>query len=595
LKGGIQAALADLNVYLVDDLDTAQEFMRWLGERRPVLAIDTETTGLKWWTPNFLRLAQFGDGKTGWAIPAHRWLGLIDTALKQYDGPVAYANAKFDQHTLESAGLPLPAWRNVDDVLTMDHLLDSSKPHALKSVAVRLYGQEARAGQGMLQSDFRKHGWWWDTVPYDWPAYWAYAALDTVLTARVHEDYKPIIDATYATQYEEIMAYMEIMYGAENRGMGVDEGYTVALRDQWAEEMSSLLTTLEEYSLENPNSNQQVEAALRASDPLWVPEEWTDSGQAKMDKDVLTKLGGEIGPKVLRYRRLRKWSTAYLSTFLDNRGADGRLHPNVRVLGARTGRDSITDPAMQTLPRGNEIRNCIIPAPGKRLVTVDYDTMEYRVFASFANAEAIIAAINEGVDLHKMTAAMAYNITMDQVSKAQRQISKNTAYGRIYGAGAAKIATTASAPDTDGSFTLVTTEEVEKFLDGFDKKIPEVATFMQQVEQIARQRMIEEGQPYIRTVGGRRIPSSPEKMYALVNYLIQGSCADVFHRKVIELANHGYEDFIVLPVHDEVIFEIPTDDYDDLAPEFERIMRDDTTFNIPLTVAASPPLERWQK
>jgi len=573
-------------------MDDAEAFLRWLGERHNgPIAIDTETRGLSWWEPGFLRMVQFADCEQGWAVSAERWFGLIAIAIERLTGPVLMWNAKFDAHALESAGIIIP-WRRLHDGIVMDHLIDSGKPHGLKPVSARLFGQEALAGQAMLKQDMQKHGWTWATVPYDWPAYWAYSAMDAILTARVHAHHTPLI-TPWQEAYEREMTVMSVLYGAENRGMRIDPVYTEALWDEWYLEMQTVQEKLNAYGIKNPNANKQIEAALRLADPDWHPDEWTASGEAKMDKDVLGKLDGEIGTLVLRYRRLRKWSKAYLGAFLDQRGSDDRLHPTIRTLGARTGRMSITDPPLQTLPRGAAIRNCVIPADGHSLLSIDYDTMEYRVFASYAGAGIIVDAIKNNVDLHTLTASMAYGISMEQVTKSQRQISKNTAYGRIYGAGPAKIAVTASAPDTNGQFTLVTEQEVANFLERFDAQVPEVVTFMRQVEEIAKDRLRNEDQAYINSSGGRRIPGDPDRLYALVNYLVQGSCADVFKQKIVEIANAGLDHHIILPVHDELIFEVPKEDFNDLAPELERIMKDDTTFSVPLTAGASGPLERW--
>ena len=587
-----------MQVHYVETVKDCENFLRWLGERRPesTIAIDTETTGLQWWTPQFLRMVQFGDSEQGWSIPFKWWAGVIKQAMAyivKADMRVVMHNAKFDMHALESAGLPLPDWRRVEDTLVLDHLLDSSKPHSLKPIAARLFGQEALAGQAMLKQDMQKHGWTWATIPENHQTYWAYAAMDTVLTHRVWAQHEGPVKRLYLPAYEREMTVMAVLYGAENRGMRIDPVYTEGLWDEWYLEMKVVEEKLNAYGIKNPNANKQIEAALRLADPEWHPDEWTASGEAKMDKDVLGKLDSEIGGLVLRYRRLRKWSKAYLGAFLDQRDSGDRLHPTIRTLGARTGRMSITEPPLQTLPRGASIRNCVIPADGHSLLSIDYDTMEYRVFAAYAGAEIIQQAIKDGIDLHILTASLAYGIPGDQVTKSQRQISKNTAYGRIYGAGPAKIAVTASAPDTNGQFTLVTEQEVANFLEQFDAKVPEVSTFMRTVEDIAKNRLREEGQAYINSSGGRRIPGDPDRLYALVNYLVQGSCADVFKQKIVEIANAGLDHHIILPVHDELIFEVPKDEFNDLAPELERIMKDETTFSVPLTVGASGPLERW--
>ncbi|MBM6691450.1 hypothetical protein H9X75_10470, partial [Fusobacterium mortiferum] len=78
--------LDDVQVHLVDSVPAAQQFLAWLSDRRPILAVDVESTGLNWWTPDFTRLVQFGDGRNAYAIPVREWRGVIEQALRQYQG-----------------------------------------------------------------------------------------------------------------------------------------------------------------------------------------------------------------------------------------------------------------------------------------------------------------------------------------------------------------------------------------------------------------------------------------------------------------------------------------------------------------------------
>ena len=107
-----------MNVNLIETFAEAEAFMHWLGERRPVLAMDTETEGLEWWHDK-LRLVQFGDHDTGWAIPFHLWGGLALDAIGRYAGPVTFHNAKFDVRYLTINGANL----HYDRVESLDTLL----------------------------------------------------------------------------------------------------------------------------------------------------------------------------------------------------------------------------------------------------------------------------------------------------------------------------------------------------------------------------------------------------------------------------------------------------------------------------------------
>lgn len=583
-------SLDDIEVTFVEDLDSAQRFLSWLGERRPVLAIDTETTGLQWWTEHFLRLVQFGDATQGWAISLRDWRGVITRAMRgvaDMQSPVVMHNAPFDMHALDADSLPLPEWHRVHDTKIMDHLLDPLRGHGLKPMCDRLFGPRASAGQAMLRSTMSKNGWTWATVPEEHPHYWAYAALDTCLTAMAAEHLWPEVNAdpNLRAAYEREMQTQVIMWRAEKRGMRVDVDYTARLREEWQVEAETLKAELNALGVSNPSSNRQLDTALRTVG--WEPEEFTPTGAAKIDKVILQQLsesvGAEIAPRILRYKRLVKWTSAYLDHFLGTLDADGRIHCSVNTMAAKTGRMSITSPALQTLPRGPEIRDCIIPDEGSRLLAVDYDGMEFRVLAHYAQEPAMQQAIRDGINPHNWTAAMAYGIPLEDVTKEQYDVSKNTGYGKAYGAGAKQIAKTAG----------ITELEAQAFIAAYDAAMPGVVAFMRQVEQLGRDRLMREGRPYVTTWGGRAMVAPEDKLYKLVNGLIQGGCADLFKQKIIDLDAAGFGDYILLPVHDEIIFDVPEHEWSAVVPEVCRVMAAETEFDVPLTVAPSAPLTRW--
>lgn len=576
--------LSGVDLHKVDTVDEAQDFLRWLGERRPVLAIDTETTGLKWWTPNFVRLVQFGDAQTGWTVSARRWLGVIEEAMRRYDGPTVFHNASFDLHAFDAAGIARP--RRVHDTMLMHHLVRNDASHSLKPISEQRFGPQATVGEKMLKAAFSKHGWWWDTVPEDFPPYGVYAAMDTVLTARLAEELWPQVDDTV---YERELATMLLLNRAETRGMRIDPTYTELLRQTWVTEAAGLREELRAYGLENPSSGKQL-AAFLSEECDWEPEDWTDTGLPKLDKVVLAELMGRTGltadvaTRVVRYRRLVKWVTTYLDTFLEDRDEYDRLHATIRTLGARTGRMSISEPPLQQLPRGPEVRRCIIPSEGHKLYGIDYDAQELRVFAHYSGEAGLINAINEGRDMHSYAASMAYGIPYEDVPKERRQIAKNVQYSRIYGAGPAKMAATAGVPES----------EIVNFINAYDQAFPDVDRFMRMVEGVARQRHRDTGRATINTWGGRTLGVQEDKTYSLVNYLIQGTCADLLKIKLLELEAAGFGDHIIIPVHDEVLFDFPEGpEGEAMAREAESILEERDAFDVVLSVEANGPADSW--
>lgn len=541
---------------LVETLEDALEFRSWLGERRPILGVDTETTGLHWWTPEFLRTVQFGDGATGWTLPWTWWGKVIKDALAAYEDPIVFHNAKFDLHALNSAGVQLRPGTRIHDTKMMSWLLEPPGKHGLKPLSVKHVDKDAGIFEAQMKAGFAKNGWDWATVPLEWAPYWAYAATDPVFTSLLAEKFWPQVNTQgYRAAYDTEMQVQALAYRMEERGMRIDVGYTEDKLRAMLDRLSVVGQELHNYGVEKPGSNVLIQAALQAEG--WDPDDWTPSGQAKLTADILKGIDSDISPLVLEYRKIKKLTGSYLSNFLEKRSGDV-LHASMNTLAARTGRMSVSEPALQTLPRGPEIRRCFIPREGGKIISVDFDQIEARLFAAFAQEPTMLEAIANGVDLHTAVA---------ESMGIPRQIAKAVNFGKLYGAGAAKIADTAG----------VEVHVAEKFLADYEAFYPGTVVFMDSVghSQI-------NGRPAVRLRDGRVLPGDEGKEYALTNYTIQGTAALVLKEKMIELDNAGLSEYMVMPVHDEFIFDCPANEADELLAAVTEACVDDS-FGVHLT------------
>lgn len=563
---------------LVDSVDKAYEFKRWLGERRPVLAFDTETGGFEAWAQP-LRLVQFGDAMKGWAIPWHMWGGVALEVFKNYDGDLTAHNMKFDAGFCERhMQIPFP-WHRAHCTMIQAHLIDPTQSVALKPLSQRLVHPKAAAGQEILEQAKAAQKWTWATVPVDFPGYWAYAALDTVLCARVHEQQYPQVVATYRDVYELELAVCRVVNNMEQRGARIDVQYC---EDKLVELDLFYAGTqkwcLENYGVENIGSNDQVTAKLVE---LGVElTERTPTGKWKLDEAVIEFLQHPLATAVRDARKAKKIRSTYFQNFLDYRDGD-ILHPNIKFLEARTGRMSITKPALQTLPRGRIVRDAFIPSEGSKLLSADYDQVEMRLLAHFCREPALIEAILSG-DLHTETARRVYSDPSIGKKDPRRQTAKNAGFAKIYGAGTEKFALTAGISIT----------EAGAFLTAYDQMFPGVRAFQRQVEVVAMQRRAADGVGWIKTPVGRRLPADPGKEYTLVNYLIQGTADDVIKRALVDLDLVGLGDYLVVPVHDEVILDVP----EELAVEAMETVQEtmtQTSWVVPLTAGVEGPFDRW--
>lgn len=570
--------LASIDVHLVRTWEDAQNFMSWLGNRREYLAIDTETTGLNVGRDK-IRLAQFGDHTAGYALAYGDWRGLIKQAIEGYQAPTVCHNLLYDSKMLKADGITIPQrWAN--DSMVMTWLMDPAAKMALKTAAARYVDPRAAAGQRILAELFATTGWNWATVPVDHPAYWAYGVLDTCLTSCLASALTPKIDESYRRAYELEVACIHVLREAEIAGMMTDADYRRRAAHKLTLEIEALKP---EIPLKNPGSDAQVrDYLLRLGVPLVVQ---TEHGALSVDKDVLKwvhTLWPQVGAdKISEYRQKTRLLSNYFEK-MDDLAVDGVVRASTKPVAARTGRMSVTDPPLQTLPRGRVVRDAFIAREGQCLVMADFSGMEMRALASMANEENMLAAYARGEDLHNFTATALFG---PGFTKPQRTICKNAGFGKVYGAGIEKFAVTAG----------ISIDEAKAFMTRYDELFPGVKGYMHQVvnDVMVTAGGRRRGRGWVELIDGRRIPVDADKAYTGVNYTIQGSCAIVTKEKIVELAHAGLEPFFRLPVHDELIFECPIEDRHEVRQIIEDVMPDRRNFPGVVLEIESDCVSRW--
>jgi DNA polymerase-1 len=584
----------DIDLHWVQSLDEAMALKRWLGERRPWLAVDTETSGLDWWRDT-LRTVQLGDRHDGWCVEWSMWRGLVQECLSGYRGPIAMHNSKFDTHFLEvnSTAGTLNRWL-VHDTRAMAHIVSPAELSGLKPRAGKVLGAWARHGEEELKQAMVKGGWDWGTIPVE--LLWKYAAFDTVITAQLAEELYPVVHGSYLGVYELELASTQALVDMERRGLLTDRRYLLDRREEWEVSRAAVEHQLrEEYSVANPNSDRQVMRALER-EAGWRPVLFTEKGNPVLDRDVLKAIDHPVAQLTQEHRDLHKLSNTYAKNLLELADQWGRVHPSINPLGARTGRMSVTRPALQTLPRDDHrIRSGFVSAPGSCLVLADYDQIQMRLFAHFSGdqnmleairyGDAMTAAGHDGYDLHSVVARMTFGIPMDQpVPRPQRQKSKGVGFGKIFGAGLETFAATSG----------LTLAEAAETIAAFERAFPESRKdrFPARVAEALVRRQREWGDPFVLTPYGRKQPCWPSEAYKAVNYLIQGAEADVVKSKIVALSRTWLGDCMVLPMHDEIVFEVPDEAVHDAVATIQEVMPETERFAVPLTTGAEV-YRRW--
>jgi DNA polymerase-1 len=572
-------SLRDVKLNLVDSIDDVLKLHEWMGERREhhALAFDTETTGLEVGKDR-VRLVQVGDATRGWAIPFDTWSGLFEAIVKRWDGDWLAHNAKFDVGHLDHMGIKMPRPR-IKDTRIMSHCLWPQYSTALKNVSDRLVD----GASSSLQFNLKDTGFSWDTVPIKYEPYWSYGALDPVLTYQVYDIVWPMVQADCPDAFALENEVSWIIERMERYGAHVDLELATFHKNKFDKYVAEAALWVEDTYGVKAGSNAAVIKILQEAG--YVFDKATASGALALDKEVLGGIDHPLAETVLKRRQLQKLSSTYLKHFIEGRDENDLIHPNINVLGARTSRMSMDNPNLQNLPRKSEanpaadaIRSTITAREGNVMMMCDFDQVEMRLLASMANETSMIDAFNGDTDFFVALARMVYDDNDIVKADPRRQVVKNAGYATIYGAGVEKFAKTAG----------ITLEQGQTVRRRWNELFPGVTRFQNEVMRVALQRRDTEGQSYVRCpVTHRRQVADPGKEYALVNFLIQGAAAAVLKYKILELDSAGLGEWMVVPVHDEIILDLPRDRAADAAAILRDVMNDRDMFKVPITASVS--------
>lgn len=593
--GSAGPVLKDVQLHFVDDMDTLFKFRDWAGERRETpIAFDTESSGL---SPenDRLRLIQLGDMRHGWAFPAE-WSGAALEVLRRYEGDLVAHNLPHDYRFLyRQAGLELP-WHKLHDTLLLASLDDPMRSRGLKPLSKQLVDPRVDVWQKALDDGMKRMKWDWGTVPLDFGPYIWYSALDPVLTAHLWAQLHPRVMESCPLAYDLERGVNRVCTRMMLKGIRTDPGYIKDAKLRLLTYAASARTWLNAaYGITSVLSAKQIAAALEAhGEP---PASYTATGLPQMNKEFLgrvrdhgrTEAAREIAEQVLGVRHAEKMISAYLDNFTARADAEGVVRCSIWQAEAVTGRMSITEPALQTLSRDDTfIRGSFVPRDGHVFISCDYAQIEARLCAHYAEDEGLIAAFRDadagGPDFF---ASLATQIWERPVGKKdpERQLTKNVVYGACYGAGVEKMAHTAG----------VSVQQMRPVKEGFDARFPGLREFTARAVADAREADWRDGRPAVRSGMGRYLPVERRKEYVAVNRLIQAEAAEVLKRAMLDLDAAGFGDAMLLPIHDEILFEVRREDAEHARKVIEHTMEERDRYLVPLTASAQILPERWVK
>lgn len=440
-------------------------------------------------------------------------------------------------------------------------------------------------------------------VPAEHEAYWAYNGLDAMFGLRVLR----FLMTQWTGQPGDIRRLLasesrlgQLLTGPTWRGLRIDREamrsvYHAARADRVAmlpsfRALSSTVSDEQGVSEGlNPSSPKQVSDLLSALEV--VKPVMSDAGLISTDKKFgLPRLLELDQPEPVRELAglLKTWrghtALAQKVREIDRllpRSGDGRVHPRINPLLAKTGRMSIAEPALQNLPKKDtRIRSLFLADPGWLLVGADFAQIEYRVAAALSRDQAMIEVIKSGADLHTSTAASIFGeaFTAEEIESPKwnelRGYAKNCGFLTLYGGGAANLVATSGG--------AIKQARAEQILARFHATYPDLKKWSNRINRATE----------LISLSGRRTAVDPARTYANTNYSVQGPARDLFADALLKLRADGWGDYLWLVIHDEIILMVPAALADDACKALERAMC--TSFlGVPILAEAEIKGERW--
>ncbi|MFT7583042.1 MAG: DNA polymerase-1, partial [Myxococcota bacterium] len=305
--------------------------------------------------------------------------------------------------------------------------------------------------------------------------------------------------------------------------------------------------------------------------------------------EVLEKLSAQhpLPELVLKYRMLAKLINTYTEVLQRAvHPATGRVHATFQQTTGATGRLISTDPDLQRTPihtaEGKRIREAFVAPAGWKMISADWSQIELRLLAHFTESPGLTEAFRDGKDVHKRTASALFEVPIEDITRAQRDVGKTVNFATIYGQGATAL----------GQQLKIPRKDAKRYIEGYFTHYSSVRTWLD--DTMAR--ALETG--YVETMLGRRryIPelsaNSPMERQAgmriAANTPIQGSAADLCKLAMLEIPKRfeaeGLATRMLLQIHDELVFEAPEHEVDTVVAIVTDVMEHAAKLRVPLIV-----------
>lgn len=588
-------------------VSSEEVFERWLEKLKQaeVWAFDTETTSLNYMEAELVGVSfSCEPGRAAYVPVAHDYPGApeqlsrelvlqkLKPLLEDAKATKVGQNLKYDSHILRRYGIRLDGIKN--DTMLASYVYNSvASRHDMDSLSLQYLGHrpvsfEDIAGKGAKQLTFNQIGLE-EAGPY--------AAEDADITLRLHDKLWGEVskDKSLSNVLTEIeLPLLPILVDIEQRGVQIDAHLLAKQSNEIALELAKLEEQAytiagEEFNLGSP---KQLQTILFEKLELPIIKK-TPKGAPSTAEDVLQELALDypLPDVIMKHRGLSKLKSTYtdkLPKMVNPRTQ--RIHTSYHQAVTATGRLSSSDPNLQNIPirteAGRRVRKAFTAPEGYRIMAIDYSQIELRIMAHLSQDKNLVEAFSKGRDIHKATASEVFGVRLDDVTSEQRRRAKAVNFGLIYGMSAFGLARQLDIPRN----------EAQAYMDKYFERFPGVQDYMERTRQQAKR------DGYVETLFGRRLHLPEIRAQngarrkaaerAAINAPMQGTAADIIKYAMIKVAEFmrkevtEEEAWLIMQVHDELVFEVREDCVDDLQKQLVLIMEAAVELDVPLIAEA---------
>jgi len=569
-------------------------FLQNLNKQTSV-CFDTETTGLNPLTAELVGIAFSWDAGKGFYLPfsdnkeeAQLLIEELRPFFENEDIQKVGQNLKYDIKVLHKYDIEVRG--PLFDTMLAHYLINPDMRHNMDVLAETYLNYSPVSIETLIGKKGKNQKSMRD-VPLEDQTEYAVEDADITLQLKEHFE-KELGDANTQKLFDDIeIPLLRVLAAMELEGINLDKAFLNNLAEDLNNDIATLEASIykeagEEFNIGSP---KQLGEILFDKLKLVEKPKKTRTGQYSTAEDVLSYLAADhtIIQNVLDYRGLAKLKSTYVDALPEQVEEDGRVHTDYMQTVAATGRLSSNNPNLQNIPirteRGRQVRKAFVPKNEDYvLLAADYSQIELRIIAALSEEDTMIEAFKNGEDIHASTAAKVFNVPINEVTREQRSNAKTVNFGIIYGVSAFGLS----------NQTDLTRSESKDLIDTYYKTYPKLRNYMSNLVDDAR----EDG--YVSTVLGRRrylkdINSSNGVVRGAaernaVNAPIQGSAADIIKVAMInihkKLAEGNFKTKMLLQVHDELVFDVPKNELEDIKTLVKTEMESAYTLSVPLDV-----------